>query len=446
MYHISIISQHMRKLSALTTITILTRVAQKVELTSMAKQLGNFVESLVHQCYHYIAMNLEQFPVSYLSLLPLKVREELLWRLPIADLCMLEDTEYVEGFHDMASYWKLPCKDFRKVLLNYADVAHYVEESWDSAKYAKAILYGQVAITAFGNLYDIFINVTSYCVICLPFNGILNPNDRSVVIPLLYAVRKPSVGKESGCSLAFPPRYRDTGSKTSTEDIINSVQSWFKCGFPKIMLQVCLCEDIDSEYFDLLDEVALLATSIQGFKNPTMRFVKQIVQRSSCLEVIVLDSWCEEEKEVLNEFLEFLSTQDSFLSRFRLLVISQDEEYTLFQNALGPLITAYMSAPTTHLQKISITGAMIKSYETDVTPVIDQRYVQFKTIELNGCRYDKTQKFSRKAITEWLGEDISMLNESKEKKDSLTFKVREQDPGLPDRKRKHSEVDSEDSQ
>ena len=298
------------------------------------------------------------------------------------------------------------------------------------------------------NLYDVCLNMT-YCVICLPFDGMLDPNDRSVVIPLLYAVRKPSVGKESGCSLAFPPRYHDKGSKTSTKDIVDSVQSWFKCRFPKIMLQVCLCEDIDSEYFDLLDEVALLATSIQGFKPPTMRFVKQIVQRSSCLEVIVLDSWYEEEEEALNEFLKFLSTQDSFLSRFRLLVISQDvvfEEYTLFQNALGPLITAYMSAPTTHLQKISITGATIKSYETDVTPVIDQRYIQFKTIELHGCRYDKTQKFSRKAITEWLGEDISMLNEGKEKEDSLTFKVREKDPGLPDRKRRHSEVDSEDSQ
>ena len=406
----------------------------------MAKQLGQLAESLVHQCYHYIAMNLERFPVSYLSLLPLKVREELLWRLPIADLCMLEDTEYVEGFHDMASYWKLPCKDFRKVLLNYADVACYVEE-WDSAKYAKAILYGQVAITAFGNRYDVCFNIT-YCVICLPFDGILDPNDRSVVIPLLYAVRKPLVGKESGCGLAFPPRYHDKGSKTSMKDIVNSVQSWFKCGFPKIMLQVCLYEDIDSKYCDLIDEVALLATSIQWFKNPTMRFMKQIVQRSSCLEVIVLDSRCEGEEEALNDFLEFLSTQDGFLSCFRLLVISQVvEEYTLFQNVLGPLITAYMSAPTSHLQKILITGATIKSYETDVAPVIDQRYVQFKTIELNGCHYDKTQKFSCKAITEWLGEDISMLNEGKEKEvDSLTFKVREKDPGLPDRKRKHSEV------
>ena len=92
---------------------------------------------------------------------------------------------------------------------------------------------------------------------------------------------------------------------------------------------------------------------------------------------------------------------------------------------------AYFSAPTTHLQKIEITGAKIKCYDTDVTPVIDHRYVQFKTIELKGCYYASKQKFSHKAITEWLGEDIRMLNVDKEKKvDSLTFKVKEQAPGL----------------
>ena len=37
-----------------------------------------------------------------LPLLPLKVHEELLW-LSIADIRLLEDTEYVEGFQDMAA-------------------------------------------------------------------------------------------------------------------------------------------------------------------------------------------------------------------------------------------------------------------------------------------------------------------------------------------------------
>ena len=43
-----------------------------------------------------------------------------------------------------------------KVVQNHADVARYVEE-WDSTKYAKAILYGQVAVTIMGCLYDPFI-------------------------------------------------------------------------------------------------------------------------------------------------------------------------------------------------------------------------------------------------------------------------------------------------
>ena len=43
------------------------------------------VESLVQQCQLYILMHVEDFPVSFLSLLPLSVREVLLWRLPIAD-------------------------------------------------------------------------------------------------------------------------------------------------------------------------------------------------------------------------------------------------------------------------------------------------------------------------------------------------------------------------
>ena len=128
----------------------------------MAQQEQLLVESLVHQCYHYITMNLEKFPVSYLSMLP-----------GIADVCLLEDTEYVEGFQDMAAYWKLPCEDFMKVALDYADVACYVEE-WDSVEYA---------IIALGCVYDEF-----YCGIHLPFNDRLNPNDRGTVILLLYAI------------------------------------------------------------------------------------------------------------------------------------------------------------------------------------------------------------------------------------------------------------------
>ena len=108
-------------------------------------------------------------------------------------------------------------------------------------------------------------------------------------------------------------------------------------------------------------------------------------------------------------------------------------------------IEAYFSTPTTRQQKIKITSAKIKSYNTDITPAIDQRYVQFKTIEMKNCCYVSKRKFSHKAITEWLGEKISVLNVDNEKEvDSVTFKIRKRAPGiLNHKKRKHSEIDNE---
>ena len=61
------------------------------------------VEDLVSQCQHYIAMHSEEFPISHLSLLPVSTRRDILWRLPLADVCQLEDTEFTQGL-DMIAY------------------------------------------------------------------------------------------------------------------------------------------------------------------------------------------------------------------------------------------------------------------------------------------------------------------------------------------------------
>ena len=57
------------------------------------------VESLVYHCQYFIAMHLEEFSVSQLSLLPHYTRKDLLWQLPLADVCQLEDTKFTEGLH-----------------------------------------------------------------------------------------------------------------------------------------------------------------------------------------------------------------------------------------------------------------------------------------------------------------------------------------------------------
>ena len=416
--------------------------------------MARTVDTLVHQCYHYLATNLEKFPVSCLSLLPLKMREYLLWRLPIADLCQLEDTEYVEGFQDMAAYWKLPCRELQAgIPADDPDIGRYLEE-WDSVDYEKAILYSQVAMAVIG-----FRDAFEEFRFCFPFEDEIEPHmqgmnipldDRGLVISPLYAVRKPRSDDE--CELSFPPRYHEMNMIDSKRDIINAIIRCFNGKLPRLVGQVCLHDEIDPDYYDLLNEVAYLGVYDAGFRYPTSRFLEQVVQRSSCLEVIVLDSWVDaenDEQTSLNNFFVFLSTQVSFLSRFRLFMMVNLNHYSILQESLNKLITAYFSAPTTHLQKIRITDAKIKSYDNNDSPVIDQRYVKFKTIELEDCYFISKQKSIRRAITQWLGQDISKLHPTtveKEKDNFCVFKVKEQQaPGLLGRKRKHSGVNSEDT-
>ena len=62
-------------------------------------------ETLQQQCMWFILMYLEELPPSYLALLPLSIRKEIITRLPIADVCRLEETPFVDGL-DLKPYWR----------------------------------------------------------------------------------------------------------------------------------------------------------------------------------------------------------------------------------------------------------------------------------------------------------------------------------------------------
>ena len=71
----------------------------------------NHPAPLYQQCFQYILMNLEQFPIASLALLPLKTRWNLLWNLPLADVCQLEITQFASGMC-MEKYWQtIVCTD-----------------------------------------------------------------------------------------------------------------------------------------------------------------------------------------------------------------------------------------------------------------------------------------------------------------------------------------------
>ena len=71
------------------------------------------------------------------------MRCDLLWQLPIADVCLwLENSDFVEGL-DMAAYWKIPCENFDPGVAfpKDSDIEQYIKERWPSeAEYAKARL------------------------------------------------------------------------------------------------------------------------------------------------------------------------------------------------------------------------------------------------------------------------------------------------------------------
>ena len=98
------------------------------------------VQSLSEQCIDHVVVHLEEYPPSYLSLLPLLVRKEILWKLPMADVCRVEDTDFVQGI-ETEHYWNstfseediytLPDYDWRRT-------DKYFEEQWKGGSVKRA--------------------------------------------------------------------------------------------------------------------------------------------------------------------------------------------------------------------------------------------------------------------------------------------------------------------
>jgi len=68
--------------------------------------------TLQQHCFLYLLAHLEEFPPSTLALLPQRMRHELLFMLPPADILQLEQTSVVEGV-DMDEFWEVVGKRYR---------------------------------------------------------------------------------------------------------------------------------------------------------------------------------------------------------------------------------------------------------------------------------------------------------------------------------------------
>ena len=213
--------------------------------------------SLIHQCHLWITMHLEQLPVSQLSLLPLMTREELLLKLPIADVCQLEDKKFVKGI-DMEKFWRSQCNllYWREEILRYAK-----EKLLTNTEYYRSIFYGQIASCVIGCL-----SLFEFTSVCRDREGTELDLKDGNPLSFLYGVRKVD-SYRNACQLVFPPRYFHESKFEvcdSSKDVIKAVVSCFQGKLPRI-LEVNVGEgyEADLEYAHFIREVEFL--NVCGF-------------------------------------------------------------------------------------------------------------------------------------------------------------------------------------
>ena len=328
------------------------------------------VQSLIQQCQSYIVMHLEEFPINHLSLLPLFTRKDLLWQLPLADVCHLEGTKFAKGL-DMAAYWKFLWGDQIATIINPTedrDVERYIQQKWpsnhDNLEYSKAMLYGQLATCAIGCLDDDF-------VFCAPHDG-----ECEDIFDFLFAVRKIQEFPEGlSCCLEFPPRYSHK-IDISKEELMQELVNCFKGELPTVLAEIFIYRDVELDYTHFLKEVVYMGVHGLTFE---AQFIKAVIQEATQLEVLILEGFYDEDEPVpLDEFCTYISAHPTFWSRFQLLKVLSatipGHGYTVSQEIFDKLISTYFSASTDHTQKVQFTDMTILSTVFyDSGPTIDQR-------------------------------------------------------------------------
>ena len=399
------------------------------------------IQSLADCCRSFVLMHLEEFPESHLSLLPLSERKLLLQRLPIADVCLLEDTNFMKGL-DMEAYWRLPME-----LAEVDDGDNFIKE-WGETKFTKAALYGEVASVIIGCPPKGF---------WYPFpsgNQLVRTED---MIEFLYAVRRfPSTAYKyapnKGAEFNIPSRYQDKANLFEMDDLIDAAVNCFGGELPKILTGVIVDNDFSLEHTYFLRKLRFLSVmGVEWWRSTvsSMEFVQAVVKVATDLEVLNLygDDYdgctCPEVKErvSLDGLCSYLATHPTFWSKFRLLqIFTCSAGYTVSEKQFNELISAFLSTPTDHVQKVKFTDAKIVAYDLHPSPKFDRSYAHLKTIELVNCMFVSKFDASPDAISRWLGESIDVLESTEPKACSFQVSTSSNSDRLS-KKRKYPEME-----
>ena len=388
--------------------------------------------TLQQQCLHHILMHLEEFPANYLALLPLSLRRELLTKLPIADVCLLEEGPFVQGI-DMEDYWSC--------LINLY-WAHPVDKFS-----AKARCYGEVAayILHCGGLhfqnYRLNFSETdeNFCEPGSCENGgsksFRGMSRTYLLLKFLFAVRQSRELNcfeiNQNCGYLFPLRYaqyNNSNDHPSTTELVDAVVHCFR-GAPEMVSlhpdysdTVAKWEQgIDDEILEFLSELTYVHMEV--LRSSHIDFVLALVKKTTKLQVLKMENkysiYTMEDSVSLNTFCIDLS-RSSFLTNLRLLEISShhkttgdDAGFVVSQQILEEVLLAFLSALCSHPQEIVFRRITVQDFSgycgvAGAVPFLhklegtDRHYLHLKTVRFE----DSTFRVTPKQVSNWVGEEV----------------------------------------
>ena len=363
------------------------------------------VKSLSDQCLDHIIIHLEEYPPSYLALLPFALRKEILWRLPMADVCSLEDTGFMKGI-DTGEYWRSTFSEFDSFAVpdqKQGSIRKYFEERWKGLM--KAVVHGMISGLCFG-------------LFALDHSGFQvfssSSSDISPAISLMFGLRDEE-DKEYGNQMvrksnkALPPSYQQYGSCSSREDLWRSVMECFKGNLPTYLhmeyIEETACSDV-FEYVPRFKNLRYLGLENQKFGPKLQELIVGIALEAANLEVLC---WrfeppgVEESPWPLQSLDGLISklSESPFMSRMCLLMAYSwfDESdldmergfFTISYGNLKKFIDALRGTPTNHCQVLCLEGTVIACNSVqelrELINFTDSDCSSKKVIEIYKCKF-----------------------------------------------------------
>ena len=359
----------------------------------MSSSVTFSVKSLGDQCIQRIVMHLEEFPSNHLSLLPLSLRKEILWSVPIADVCKLEGTGFVNSI-DRKDFWSDTFYEMDSFASpeTYKNIQKYIKEKWNSADLAREVVYGQIFGVGLG-FYSI--DHTGFY--------IDYESDVNSMMSLMYGVRrrrKWCYGMVSQFCHEIPPRYQHcVSSCDSLEKFVDATINCFCGDLPTYFfveeIDEITCGDL-VKYIPFLRNLRVFGVLSEAFGPTFQERIVAVVEAAVNLEAFIVVCIPRDDLAPLSLdwlFLE-LTKCPSFLSSMHLFnvhgICDPDIEcYTVSYETLKTLVEAFLSSSTDHAQAIHLSEVTITctSLQDPSTLVPHVECSAKKTIELNDCKF-----------------------------------------------------------